>query len=83
MNLTREDMLRELELLPVWQLRTPPMLIAPPKEKKLVVLDEKIEAATEVPVNASVYTTSIAKNQEIIISDDKKWAFICSDSAHF
>ncbi len=67
MNMTREDVLRELELLPVWQLRAP-LKVAQPITEKAPVVETAIEAAKE--------NTSL----EFIISDDKKWCFICQNS---
>jgi uracil-DNA glycosylase len=63
MSLTREDALRELELLPVWKLRASPK-VAETVAEKAPIVEVAIEAATE---NISL---------EIIISDDKKWCFI-------
>jgi uracil-DNA glycosylase len=64
MNPTREDVLRELELLPVWKLR------APPKVAELA-LEKLPEIAAEKSVEISCICT---------ISDDKKWVFICPDT---
>jgi uracil-DNA glycosylase len=64
MNPTREDVLRELELLPVWKLR------APPKVAELA-LEMLPEIAAEKTAEISyIYT----------ISDDKKWGFICPET---
>jgi uracil-DNA glycosylase len=60
--MTREDVLRELELLPVWQLRTP-LKVAEPIAEKAQIVEVAIEAATE--------KTSL----ELIISDDTRWIF--------
>ena len=62
MNITREDVLRELELLPVWKLR------APLKEAEL-----PLELAPAVIEVAITETTSY----ECTISNDKKWVFVC------
>lgn len=67
MNMTREDVLRELELLPVWQLRAP-LKVAEPAIEKAPMAVVAIEVAKE--------NTSL----ECIISDDKKWCFICQNS---
>jgi uracil-DNA glycosylase len=61
--MTREDMMRELELLPVWQLRAP-LKVAEPVAEKALTAEAAIAAATE------------NTNLELIISDDKKWCFI-------
>jgi uracil-DNA glycosylase len=71
MNPTREDVLRELELMPVWKLRAPLKVAEPVAEKALIV-----EVAAEVAVEATKENTSL----ELIISDDKKWIFICPET---
>jgi DNA polymerase len=60
--MTREDVLRELELLPVWRLRVPPK-VAEPAIEKARIAEVAVEVATE--------NTSL----ELIISDDKRWIF--------
>jgi uracil-DNA glycosylase len=77
--MTREDVLRELELLPVWQLRAPLL----ETEKVPAKLAEKItpkitEAAPELPTTEAPPTNQQAF--EMHISDDKSWLFICSAS---
>jgi DNA polymerase len=64
MSMTREDVLRELELLPVWQLRAP-LKVSEPITEKAQIVEAAIEAVT---VNTSL---------EFITSDDKKWFFAC------
>jgi DNA polymerase len=64
MSLTREDMLRELELLPVWRLRVPA------QEKPHIA-----EVALE-PVPEPAATEQVALSYSLTISSDKKWAFI-------
>jgi uracil-DNA glycosylase len=87
MSLTRDDMLRELELLPVWKLRSPVE----------AVLTQKIEIETLATAQVSIVTneesaleepaienpSSAAVIQyEITMSQDKQWAFVCeSDMA--
>ena len=61
MGMTREDVLRELELLPVWQLRVP--IVSP------VAVVQKITEATVA--ETSYY---------VVVSDDKKWAFVLSQA---
>jgi uracil-DNA glycosylase len=60
MSMTREDMLRELELLPVWQLRTPAQ-----------VKPQPVEAA---PVQA--HSVQAELSYSLTVSTDKNWAFI-------
>lgn len=54
--MTREDMLRELELLPMWQLRTPLPSLEPvqarPKNEKPLVVDAKIKKIAAVAPRA-------------------------------
>jgi DNA polymerase len=71
MNPSREDALRELELLPVWKLRAP-----------LKVVDAAIETPqiVEVAAEAAIAATTENTNLELIISDDKKWVFICPET---
>ena len=61
MGMTREDVLRELELLPVWQLRVP--IVSPV---------EIIQKITEATVTETSYY--------VVVSDDKKWAFVFSQA---
>lgn len=61
MSLTRDDVLRELELLPAWKLRVP-------IETKAI---DKVEVvAVEKP------SSTLSTQYEISISQDKHWAFI-------
>lgn len=63
MSMTREDMLRELELLPVWQLRVPTVSPVEVVQKNTEV--QKI--AEDTVADTSYY---------VVVSDDKKWAFV-------
>ena len=67
MSMTREDVLRELELLPVWQLRVP--IVSP------VEIVQKITEAQKI-AEATVTETSYY----VVVSDDKKWAFVLSEA---
>jgi len=60
--MTREDMLRELELLPVWQLRAPLKVAELPTDL----------SAEKLPI---VEVVAEVVSLELIISDDKKWIF--------
>ncbi len=62
MNMTREDVLRELELLPVWKLRAP---------------SQVLEAAPAEKTEAIAAPVAKKASYEITISDDKNWCFIC------
>ncbi len=77
--LTREDMWRELELLPVWKLRAPvEALLATEIENVKVSKFETAqvtiiaieEPTIEKPINAAEI------HYEITLSEDKHWAFI-------
>jgi uracil-DNA glycosylase len=84
MSFTREDVLRELELLPVWQLRAPlpaPQMSAP--EKLAENVTAKIAESTPESVEIAKITACEKPNKntfEIRISDDKSWLFICPES---
>ena len=67
MSMTREDVLRELELLPVWQLRVP---TASPVEA--------LQKNTEVQKIAEATVTETS--YYLVVSDDKKWAFVLSQA---
>jgi uracil-DNA glycosylase len=64
MSMTREDVLREFELLPVWRLRTPLKTEAQATMETLTV-----EVQAEETIEVTRY--------ECTISDDKKWVFVC------
>ncbi len=68
-NMTRDDVLRELELLPAWKLRAPIEIETKQFEKTEV---EVVEA--EKPISAA------AKRYEITMSQDKNWSFACEIS---
>ncbi len=75
MNFLREDVLRELELLPVWKLRAPITTEIQPQVKTTFNTETQAEIKAEVKtvilpvaVEPSVYVCTV--------SDDKKWAFI-------
>ena len=72
MSMTREDVLRELELLPVWQLRVP--IVSPVKAIYENTEAQKIEA--EKIVEATFTEASFY----LVVSDDKKWAFVLSQA---
>lgn len=66
MSMTREDMLRELELLPVWQLRATAQLQAQ--------LAEATPAQVVEPIQAPSAQADLSYS--LTVSNDKKWAFI-------
>jgi hypothetical protein len=65
--MTREDMLRELELLPVWQLRAPVQLQPQPAETAPVV-NPIIAVPAKIPGTQNAFN--------LTFSADKKWVFI-------
>ncbi|PPD17250.1 MAG: hypothetical protein CTY27_04255, partial [Methylotenera sp.] len=74
MSMTREDVLRELELLPVWTLRAP-ILMPPIAEMTQPALVATLEDA--VTEKAVIETPQAAISHAVlVISDDKKWAFL-------
>lgn len=65
--LSREDVLRELELLPVWQLRQPLPEVAKPKSNHIGI---KEIAAENKP--ATIATQMLRH----VVSDDGRWLFV-------
>jgi uracil-DNA glycosylase len=82
MNFTREDVLRELELLPVWKLRATLQTVAPeampaPEQVSLKIETKAIETpVVETETEAATPATAESMPYICTISDDKKWAFI-------
>ncbi len=71
-KMTREDVLRELELLPVWTLRAP--MPAQPITESIQPVSVAI-VEIEPTENAS-NKIAFADAGVLIVSDDKKWAFV-------
>ncbi len=70
MSMTREDVMRELELLPVWTLRAPLPTQSAVESKQPITEAAVVEQlAIEVPI----VTESPAL---LIASEDKKWVFV-------
>ena len=65
--MTREDMLRELELLPMWQLRAP-MPLQPQPAETAPVVNPIIAVPAKIPGAQNAFN--------LTLSADKKWAFI-------
>ena len=83
-KMTREDVLRELELLPIWTLRAPlinqavvePIQAIPVEEATLelvepIVIEQVLIEEALIEPSAAVSSPAV-----FIISDDKKWAFV-------
>ena len=68
--MSRDDMLRELELLPAWKLRAP-IETVPAKAIEAKEIDIVEIVAVEKPSSAA------PPQYEITISQDKHWAFAC------
>ncbi len=64
--MNREDVLRELELLPVWQLRAPASISAP------IVAPMPVIEQASVPVETQAPQTTL----RIIVSDDANYLFL-------
>ena len=76
--MTREDMLRELELLPVWQLRTPlPERVAIVEPVSVPALPEMVAAFAPV-VHEVIAEVALPKPQVLtyITSDNGHWLFV-------
>lgn len=74
--MTREDVLRELELLPAWKLRTP---IEPVLTQKVAVEKLNTSQAVIVPIEEPAPESSravAAIQYEMTMSQDKQWAFL-------
>lgn len=71
--LSREDMLQELELLPVWQLRqAAPM----PTEEVKPVVSQVEGIGAEEAAKAELITSTITPLFRLLLSEDAQWAFI-------
>lgn len=68
MNLTREDMLRELELLPVWRLRA--------QEQKQVQTIVQAKPQPTETTSEPMASVQPELSYFLTVSADKKWAFI-------
>lgn len=87
MSMTREDVLRELELLPVWQLRlpaAPPIALSVKEVQKIAevqiiaevqqYIEFKVAEVTEKPQASPAVVAETS--HYLLISDDKNWAFV-------
>ena len=70
--MTRDDVLRELELLPVWQLRAPLLNLETQPAEKMIV-----EIKPEAPAEA---VQKIKAEFDYFQSENNAWIFICSAS---
>jgi uracil-DNA glycosylase len=84
--MTREDILRELELLPVWTLRNPPELQALQLEPAVVETKAQIESEPiiEPVIVAEVNHVAMEAHLDKAVAVEKtvkSWAFVCTVSA--
>ena len=88
-TMTREDVLRELELLPIWTLRAPPpnqsavepIQVIPVEAAALKLVEpvviEHVSIEQKLIEQALIEPSpSVSSLAVFIISDDKKWAFV-------
>ena len=81
MIMTREDVLRELELLPMWQLRAPAAIAAAP-----AAYDSQQVAKINPQLNTQAQLAKVTEKSQLLtaaetgyfalVSDNKKWAFV-------
>lgn len=79
--MTKEDVLRELELLPVWQLRTP----QPNANEGTAEKTEKtVEAVQTIERQAIVSESvkSVDKTFRVIVSEDASWVFALDEECN-
>lgn len=81
--MSREDLLRELELLPVWTLRTPQAIadIQPVSVQiaTAVPVDEAVSIAVDEDVAAPISTEPVPQTSQVfkhIASEDGDWLFV-------
>ncbi len=83
---TREDVLRELELLPVWKLREPLPTKPVVEDLQPASVQNEAESTAKIePIDHHVVQDIVVKNQEsttavLIFSDDKKWLFVMPEA---
>jgi uracil-DNA glycosylase len=71
-NLTRENVWRELELLPVWKLRAPAAELVEPALQTANVISPQIAELPKIVEDKQAPTQTLL----VLQSDDKKWAFV-------
>ena len=79
--ITREDVLRELELLPMWQLRVPAAFAAAPAaydSQQVTKINPQLNTQAQLAkvTEESQILTAAETGYFALISDDKKWAFV-------
>ena len=79
MSMTREDVLRELELLPVWSLRAPNASTVE-LTRKLVEVQKNTEVKVAEIIEKPQLSPVTEKSVYLLVSDDKKWAFVLPEA---
>ncbi|MES2500338.1 MAG: uracil-DNA glycosylase family protein [Pseudomonadota bacterium] len=76
-QMTREDILRELELLPVWQLRAPfPAMLFAESLPSVSVVDAQNTLEKGESSENSLIENAVTNTAFLVSSDDKKWVFV-------
>lgn len=79
--MSREDVLRELELLPLWQLRVP---ATPPIEGVQKIADVKAVVKTElkaVEIAENAQALPVAETSYyVVVAEEKNWAFVLPEA---
>jgi DNA polymerase len=70
--MTREDMMRELELLPAWKLRAPTAELVETALKTANIISPQIAESPKTVEDKQAPTQTLL----VLQSDDKKWAFV-------
>ncbi len=97
MTMTREDILRELELLPVWRLRAPPVELELGKspiasradataeailaDVNVIELNKKIDEAIVEPAVEPIQLSATPVVLRLLVSEDTNWLFLLEYSA--
>ncbi|MES2581040.1 MAG: uracil-DNA glycosylase family protein [Pseudomonadota bacterium] len=74
---TREEVLRELELLPIWKLRVPlPATTVADSSQPALIPDTESKLAEVEPIVHSLIENTVAITTVLVFSEDKKWIFV-------
>lgn len=82
----REDVLRELELLPAWKLRAPLPTKPVVEDLQPISIQNEAENSLKIaPIDHHVVQDIVIENQDsttavLIFSDDKKWLFVLPEA---
>lgn len=91
-NFTREDVLRELELLPVWQLRTP-LPVKDALQSSVSSLEPEQSTLTQLQAESGTLNVNEVKAEDVVLalpdalpnfrhlaSEDGHWLFVLADA---